>query len=588
MNDRRQWGNRMFKEKKTQKKKQVKENLATRLMTLVAASLFILVVFAGLAIRFVGKRTSEKLVEHELNLALFSLNQTFDAISLLDFTYENGCLYKGQTNLTDYPLVLDNFKSNTGVEISIFWGDTSVASSITDADNNRILGVQVPDKVYARVMEGELYYSSNELINGVKYYGVYKPIYLSGGSEPVGILFAGITQTLANNAINRYLVGSLVFMGALIILIGVVMAVYIVILVKSLTKVVSNLDQVSGGELNVIVDNRLMKREDEVGNIARAIGALVGSFSEIVHNIRRTTDSLHSFSGQFSESFNSIAVSINNTETAVAEIAKDAVLQTEETQKVGSQIDEMSKAIERTSQNTEALSVSADNMKNQKEQVDHTLGELIEISAYTRQSIDEVQDKTNVTNQSAKEIRSATETISDIADQTNLLSLNASIEAARAGEAGRGFAVVADEIRSLADQSNVFAERIKKIVDELIRNSNSSVATMQQVCEEINQQSEKLDSTRAVFEELNEEINSVGTAIDSISDDMHLLDMRKDDVGQAVESLALITKRNEEGTGKTSASMLELSNIVNDCREATTQFVKLSEDLAENTAKFKI
>ncbi len=163
------------------------------------------------------------------------------------------------------------------------------------------------------------------------------------------------------------------------------------------------------------------------------------------------------------------------------EIAKGAVLQAEETQKVSEQIDEMSKAIDRTSNNAEALASSAGNMKKQKEQVDLTLNELIAISSHMRESIDEVQSKTNETNQSVKEIRGATDIISDIANQTNLLSLNASIEAARAGEAGRGFAVVADEIRALAYQSKVSTEKIKKIVDELIHNSNLSVATMKQV-----------------------------------------------------------------------------------------------------------
>ncbi len=563
-------------------------NLMTKLMAIVIAALVVLMIVAGLSIRSVGTRTSTKLVEHELNLALFSLNQTFDAISLSDFTYEDGCLFKGQTNLTDYPLVLDNFKTNTGVEIMVFWGDTGVATSITDADGNRILGTKAPEKVYEKVMAGELYYSSSETINGEKYYGVYKPIYLSGESAPAGMIFAGITRALADNEINRYLAESLIFMGILVVVIGAAMAVYIFILVKSITGVVAGLNRVSGGELDVTVDDRLLKRDDEVGNIARSVDSLVLSFSEIVSNIRRTSDSLNDFSGQFSENFHSIEASINSTDVAVEEIAKGAVSQAEETQKVSEQIDEMSKAIDRTSNNAEALASSAGNMKKQKEQVDLTLNELIEISSHTRESIDEVQSKTNETNQSVKEIRGATDIISDIANQTNLLSLNASIEAARAGEAGRGFAVVADEIRALADQSRVSAEKIKKIVDELIHNSDLSVATMKQVTDEIDNQNGKLDSTRMVFEKLNEEINTVNAVIDSISDDIRILDLRKNDVGDAINNLAAISEENEAGTKETSSSMAALSDVVNDCREATDRFVKLSEDLTNNTSRFKL
>ncbi len=140
----------------------------------------------------------------------------------------------------------------------------------------------------------------------------------------------------------------------------------------------------------------------------------------------------------------------------------------------------------------------------------------------------------------------------------------------------------------MADQSKVSAEKIKKIVDELIHNSNPSVATMKQVTDEIDNQNEKLDSTRIVFEKLNEEINTVNAIIESVSDDIRILDIRKNDVGNAIDNLAAISEENEAGTKETSSSMAALSDVVNDCREVTEQFVKLSEDLTNNTSRFKL
>jgi methyl-accepting chemotaxis protein len=199
-----------------------------------------------------------------------------------------------------------------------------------------------------------------------------------------------------------------------------------------------------------------------------------------------------------------------------------------------------------------------------------------------------VQKQTNVTNESVQDIRSATDLIAGIANQTNLLSLNASIEAARAGEAGKGFAVVAEEIRGLADQSRESADRIRGIVETLIENSNHSVEIMGGVVDEIKQQNEKLGVTQEAFDNLNKEIENVVEAIDNISGQLDSIVKNKGGIVSGIAGLNEVSQNNAASTEETAATMDQLTEIVTECRQESEELSKISREVMENSRKFKL
>lgn len=562
-------------------------NLMTKILITALIPLILIVVLAGVSIHSVGSVVAKKLVMHEMQTASYALEMTFDSLGSGDYHSDGTNLYKGNYNLNSNNQTIDDFKKKTNVDVTVFWKKTRMVTSAIDKDGKRVTGTAIPDSVYDKVMQDGKYFSDNVDIEGTEYYGYYEALKNADGSSQA-IIFTGMPSSDVKAIYKKRLVNTTVFMIIITLMACALLAVVITFIVKAITKVIGHLDEVADGKMDFKISEKLLQRSDEIGNIARSVHTLIGGLASIVVNIHHSTGELAEFKDDFQKKFETINNSISNVNVAVDEIANGATSQADETQKVNSQINDMGDAITKTSQNVDSLTQSTEQMKEHNEQLDTTIQELMAISDRNKESLAAVYNQTNETNQSVMHIGNAVDMITDIAGQTNLLSLNASIEAARAGEYGKGFAVVADQIRQLADQSANTAKEIGEIVAELIENSNTSVETMGVVRQEMTGQYEKLNTTKDIFEQLNEEVNNVVTAIESISTEVESLDKLKGEVLGSAESLAAIAQENAASTEETSASMVELGEIVNDCNTKTQQLVDIADSMEENVHKFHV
>lgn len=562
-------------------------NLMTKILITALIPLILIVVISGVSIHSVGSVVARKLVKHELQTASYALEMTLDSLGGGDYRSDGTNLYRGNYNLTANNQTIDDFKKKTNVDVTVFWKKTRMVTSVIDKDGKRVTGTDISDSVYDKVMQDGKYFSDNVDIEGTEYYGYYEALKNADGSSQA-IIFTGMPSSDVKAIYKKRLVNTTVFMIIIALMACALLAMVITFIVKAITKVIGHLDEVADGELDFKISEKLLQRSDEIGNIARSVHTLIGGLASIVVNIHHSTGELAEFKDDFQQKFETINNSISNVNVAVDEIANGATSQADETQKVNSQINDMGDAITKTSQNVDSLTQSTEQMKEHNEQLDTTIQELMAISDRNKESLAAVYNQTNETNQSVMHIGNAVDMITDIAGQTNLLSLNASIEAARAGEYGKGFAVVADQIRQLADQSANTAKEIGEIVAELIENSNTSVETMGVVRQEMTGQYEKLNTTKDIFEHLNEEVNNVVTAIESISTEVESLDKLKGEVLGSAESLAAIAQENAASTEETSASMMELGEIVNDCNTKTQQLVDIADSMEENAHKFHV
>lgn len=562
-------------------------NLMTKILITALIPLILIVVIAGVSIHSVGSVVARKLVKHEMQTASYALEMTLDSLGSGDYHSDGTNLYKGNYNLNSNNQTIDDFKKKTNVDVTVCWKKTRMVTSVIDKDGKRVTGTAISDSVYDKVMQDGKYFSDNTDIEGTEYYGYYEALKNADGSSQA-IIFTGMPSSDVKAIYKKRLVNTTVFMIIIALMACALLAMVITFIVKAITKVIGHLDEVADGKLDFKISEKLLQRSDEIGNIARLVHTLIGGLASIVVNIHHSTGELAEFKDDFQQKFETINNSISNVNVAVDEIANGATSQADETQKVNSQINDMGDAITKTSQNVDSLTQSTEQMKEHNEQLDTTIQELMAISDRNKESLAAVYNQTNETNQSVMHIGNAVDMITDIAGQTNLLSLNASIEAARAGEYGKGFAVVADQIRQLADQSANTAKEIGEIVAELIENSNTSVETMGVVRQEMTGQYEKLNTTKDIFEQLNEEVNNVVTAIESISTEVESLDKLKGEVLGSAESLAAIAQENAASTEETSASMVELGEIVNDCNTKTQQLVDIADSMEENVHKFHV
>lgn len=577
----------MKSQEKLKKKKGMR--LAFKLSLTVAIPLLLITIIGIVISASKQNSMSKNLVEREISGIAASVRETYTEMDNgADFTLNGDTFKKGNVTLSENYELIDTLKQERDVELSVFYGDTRVLTTLKDSSGKREINTKMSKEVYDTLQTGKDYYASDLQLFGTPYSGCYVPLYQPGSDKVVGSIFCGRSQEEVNEALRNTIISMMIPM-LLVFVIAIAIGMFIVTrIVKHLDGAVGNLGTLSNGILNLEMKKDLVVRKDEVGDIARAIQRLIESMRDIITNITTSSQALQGFSEEFAASFDHIAESINNVNIAVDEIANGSSSQAAETMSASQKVTQMGTALDETTANVETLGSSSVKMREYNKTAAKNLDELSAISETTKSSVLLVQNQTNQTNDSAQEIREATELITDIANQTNLLSLNASIEAARAGENGRGFAVVADEIRNLSEQSRESAEHIVEIVNTLIANSNTSVTTMNEVAENIRTQNNKIEETGEMFRSLNKEIAEVTEAIEKIRKQTEALDVQKKEVLDIVDGLAAIAEQNAAGTEETSASMAEFHEIIDSCHEATSELTKLAQDLAEHTERFTL
>lgn len=499
----------------------------------------------------------------------------------------NGNLFKGEVNLSQKQDEIDKYTNDNDADITIFYGTDCKITSLRDSSNKRMLSLKADEKAWEKVKTGEVYQDSHVDIAGIDYTGVYIPLQNFSGSI-VGMLFTGQPRTDITSFISDKVIG-MISISVIVFVIIVVIAYFISRkIARSLVIVNKSFVSLARGDLSVTINESLLERKDEIGQMANSVQTLIDKLKEIVGNMKDTAYALSQSGEDMSNTANQSSRATEEISSAVEDISTGATSQAEDIKSASSQISNMGELISEIVEKVDRLTQASEVMGTAGETSMSTMSELSESNTHTNEAVNKIASQIELTNEAVGKIGAAAALITNIADQTSLLALNASIESARAGEAGRGFAVVASEIQRLAAQSDEAAGDIKQIIENLQEESEKTVEAMNDTKVLITEQVEKLNATRDSFVDVSDGIQVSRQETTAIESNAKSCDDARKAINDVISNLSAISEQNAASAQQTTASMMELTTTINMLAATSNDLMKISEKLDREMEFFKL
>lgn len=271
---------------------------------------------------------------------------------------------------------------------------------------------------------------------------------------------------------------------------------------------------------------------------------------------------------------------------SVAQIEDTANRQQSGTTQAAQDVEATKQAIDEMLVQIEGINRISRDMENMSKESADILRELEESSKKAQDTVLDIRNQTDTTNESVKQIKSVTEYITNIAEETNLLALNASIEAARAGDAGRGFAVVAQQIQKLAEESNHSAAQIGENIKDLVEKTEENLAAMNLIGEVLKSQEDKVSRTKDIFGELDRSINMVTDKESNMQQNIKAMNRAKDNMSDVIAELAQSSVTNVNTAQVTAEAAGQMQEEIKGITELGSDLTGLAEDLNQNLQSF--